>query len=195
MRPPAVALPADVCVDALTGCASPASPPSANLRSPNAAWISKTQPPSSIASPSRSRICARTTVNAASSAMACSRLAWWLSATPRDARCATSSARERPTTVATPASRRSLGSDLERVDAHAVKPHEYGELPELTDAMLARVVVNRGGRPRSASPRQLISLRLPPEVIERWRATGPGGQTRMAERLAKVPAPRVKRGA
>lgn len=76
-----------------------------------------------------------------------------------------------------------------------MKPHEYGELPELTDAMLARVVVNRGGRPRSASPRQLISLRLPPEVIERWRATGPGGQTRMAERLAKVPAPRVKRGA
>lgn len=76
-----------------------------------------------------------------------------------------------------------------------MKPHEYRELPELTDAMLARVVVNRGGRPRSASPRQLISLRLPPEVIERWRATGPGWQTRMAERLAKVPAPRVKRGA
>jgi uncharacterized protein (DUF4415 family) len=29
-------------------------------------------------------------------------------------------------------------------------------------------------------------LRLPPEVIERWRATGPGWQTRMAERLSKV---------
>lgn len=81
------------------------------------------------------------------------------------------------------------------MDAHAVKPHEYRELPELADAMLARAVVNKGGRPRSASPRQLISLRLPPEVIERWRATGPGWQTRMAERLAKVPAPRVKRGA
>lgn len=81
------------------------------------------------------------------------------------------------------------------MDAHAVKPHEYRELPELTDAILARAVVNKGGRPRSASPRQLISLRLPPEVIERWRATGPGWQTRMAERLAKVPAPRVKRGA
>lgn len=76
-----------------------------------------------------------------------------------------------------------------------MKPHEYRELPEFTDAMLARAVVNKGGRPRSASPRQLISLRLPPEVIERWRATGPGWQTRMAERLAKVPAPRVKRGA
>ena len=95
----------------------------------------------------------------------------------------------------TPASRRSLGSDLQHVDAHVVKPHEYKEFPELTDAMLARAVVSKGGRPRSSNPRQLISLRLPPEVIERWRSTGSGWQTRMAERLAKVPAPRAKRGA
>jgi uncharacterized protein (DUF4415 family) len=85
-----------------------------------------------------------------------------------------------------------LGSDLARVDAHQIKPHEYKELPELTDEMLARAVVNKGGRPRLESPRQLISLRLPPEVIERWRATGPGWQTRMAERLAKGPTTRAK---
>jgi len=78
------------------------------------------------------------------------------------------------------------------VDAHAIKPAEYKELPELTDEMLARAVVKRGGRPRSANPRQLISLRLPAEVIARWRATGPGWQTRMAERLAKAPLPRAK---
>jgi len=78
------------------------------------------------------------------------------------------------------------------VDSHVIKPHEYKELPELTDDMLARAVVNKGGRPRSARPRQLISLRLPPEVIERWRATGPGWQTRMAEQLAKGPSPRKK---
>ena len=93
------------------------------------------------------------------------------------------------------ASPRTLGSDLARVDAHQIKPHEYKELPELTDEMLARADVNKGGRPRSASPRQLISLRLPPEVIERWRATGPGWQTRMAERLAKGPASRAKSAA
>jgi uncharacterized protein (DUF4415 family) len=29
-------------------------------------------------------------------------------------------------------------------------------------------------------------LRLPVEVIERWKATGPGWQTRMAERLSKT---------
>lgn len=89
-------------------------------------------------------------------------------------------------TAKKPASRRSLGSDLTRVDAHSIKAHEYKELPQLTDAMLGRARVNKGGRPHSPNPRKLISLRLPADVIERWRATGPGWQTRMAERLSKV---------
>ncbi len=90
------------------------------------------------------------------------------------------------------ASRRTLRSDLKRVDAHHIRRPEYNELPELNDEMLRRAVVNKGGRPRSANPRQLISLRLPPDVVRRWRATGPGWQTRMAERLAKTPVPRAK---
>ena len=90
------------------------------------------------------------------------------------------------------ASRRTLKSDLSKVDAHAVRRGEYDELPELTDDMLARAVVNKGGRPRSPNPRKLITLRLPAEVIERWRATGPGWQTRMAERLARSPATGAK---
>lgn len=73
-------------------------------------------------------------------------------------------------------SRRSSESDLARVDAHVIRPHEYEELPELSDDMLARGTVNKGGRPRSANPLKLISLRLPEEVIQRWRATGPGWQ-------------------
>lgn len=85
------------------------------------------------------------------------------------------------------ASRRSLKSDLARVDAHVIRAREYEELPELTEAMLARGKVNKGGRPRSANPRKLISIRLPEDVIERWRATGPGWQTRMANRLARGP--------
>ena len=84
-----------------------------------------------------------------------------------------------------PASRRSLKSDLARVDAHAVRPEEYEELPELTGEMLGRAKINKGGRPLSPNPRKLISLRLPADVIERWKATGPGWQTRMAERLSK----------
>lgn len=84
-----------------------------------------------------------------------------------------------------PVSPRSLKSDLARVDAHTVKPEEYEELPELTEEMLGRAKINKGGRPLSTNPRKLISLRLPADVIERWKATGPGWQTRMAERLSK----------
>lgn len=85
-----------------------------------------------------------------------------------------------------PASRRSLKSDLARVDAHVVKKNEYEELPELTEEMLARAKISKGGRPLSSNPRKLLSIRLPVDVIDRWKATGPGWQTRMAERLSKV---------
>ncbi|MBM2805455.1 MAG: hypothetical protein HW419_3348 [Deltaproteobacteria bacterium] len=85
-----------------------------------------------------------------------------------------------------PASRRSLKSNLTRVDAHKVRSEEYEELPDLTEDMLSRAKINKGGRPLSRNPRKLISLRLPVNVIERWKATGPGWQTRMAERLSKV---------
>jgi uncharacterized protein (DUF4415 family) len=94
-----------------------------------------------------------------------------------------------------PALRHTLGSDLKRVDSHVIKPHEYKELPELTEDMLARATLRKGGRPKLENPRQMISLRLPPEVIERWKATGPGWQTRMAEKLAKGPSTRAKRAA
>ena len=81
---------------------------------------------------------------------------------------------------------RSLGSDLVKVAAHVIQPDEYDELPELTYDMLARGIVNKGGRPRSENPKKLISIRLPEDVILKWRATGPGWQTRMAEKLARV---------
>jgi uncharacterized protein (DUF4415 family) len=79
-----------------------------------------------------------------------------------------------------------LKSDLARVDAHVIVKGEYEELPELTEDMLARATVNKGGRPVSQNPRKLLSIRLPADVIDRWKATGPGWQTRMAERLSQV---------
>jgi uncharacterized DUF497 family protein len=84
------------------------------------------------------------------------------------------------------ASRRSLKSDLARVDAHVIKSHEYVELPELTEEMLARAIVKRGGRPISANPRKQVTIRLPADVLARWKSTGPGWQTRMAQRLSKA---------
>jgi uncharacterized protein (DUF4415 family) len=82
-------------------------------------------------------------------------------------------------------SRRSLGSDLARVDAHVIQPEEYEELPELTDEMFARGVWKRGGKP-IPPPTKVVTLRLPVDVIAKWKATGPGWQTRMAARLSKV---------
>nr|WP_126148311.1 BrnA antitoxin family protein [Synechococcus elongatus] len=63
------------------------------------------------------------------------------------------------------------------------------DLPELTDEMLSRAVLKQGGkrigRPRSQSPKVAISLRLEADVLQRWRDSGPGWQTRMAELLSK----------
>jgi uncharacterized protein (DUF4415 family) len=79
-----------------------------------------------------------------------------------------------------------LESDLAKVAARVIQPDEYDELPELTDDMLARGKVNKGGRPRADNPKKLISIRLPEDVIAEWRATGSGWQTRIAEKLARV---------
>lgn len=82
-------------------------------------------------------------------------------------------------------SRHSLRSDLSKVASHVIQLEEYEELPELTNEMLARGVINKGGRPRSLNPKRLISIRLTEDIIQRWRSTGPGWQTRMAEKLSR----------
>ena len=45
------------------------------------------------------------------------------------------------------ASRRSLTSNFKQVDAHNIAPHEYEELPEFTEDMLARAKLKKGGVP------------------------------------------------
>ena len=83
------------------------------------------------------------------------------------------------------ASRRSLGSDLKKVDAATIKRAHYRELLALTEEMIARGEVRRAGRPRATNPRVQLTIRLPADVLARWKATGPGWQTRMAERLSR----------
>ena len=89
-------------------------------------------------------------------------------------------------TVRKRGTRRTLGSDLQKVDAHSIRREEYEELPELTEEALSRAVAMKRGRPISFNPGKLVSIRLPADVIERWKATGPGWQTGMAARLSKV---------
>ena len=77
---------------------------------------------------------------------------------------------------------------------------DLSDPPEVTDEWIAGADVYRGaklvrrGRPKLQHPRRLLSLRLPPEVIANWKATGPGWQTRMAEVLEKS-APKARRPA
>ncbi len=85
--------------------------------------------------------------------------------------------------------KRALGSDLAKIDAHVIQPHEYEELPELTDAWFAEADVYQGGtlvsrgRPKSAAAKEAISIRLSPDVLAGFRARGPGWQTKIDEIL------------
>ena len=74
------------------------------------------------------------------------------------------------------------------------------DAPEATDAQLAqarpfteafpalaeKMRRNVGGRPKSENPKVAVSLRLDPEVVSRFKAEGPGWQTRMNEALRQA---------
>lgn len=58
-------------------------------------------------------------------------------------------------------------------------------LPEVFPAPLAAAMLApRRGRPPKPDARTQLTLRIPPSVLARWKATGPGWQTRMVERLS-----------
>ena len=59
-------------------------------------------------------------------------------------------------------------------------------LPEILGASIARTMLKPRGRPKSGRARTAISIRLPPDTLARWKATGAGWQTRMAEVLDKA---------
>jgi uncharacterized protein (DUF4415 family) len=88
--------------------------------------------------------------------------------------------------------KRAIATDLKRLDEHVVQPAEYDDAPELTDAQLARADLFEGdklirrGRPRKAARKVATKLRLDPVVLERFRATGPGWQTRINEALLRI---------
>lgn len=79
-------------------------------------------------------------------------------------------------------------------------PEGYDDNPEWTEAdfaaarpadevhppaVAAALVKNKGGRPRG-SDKELVSIRLDRDVLERFRAGGPGWQTRMNDALRRA---------
>jgi uncharacterized protein (DUF4415 family) len=72
---------------------------------------------------------------------------------------------------------------LEKVDAQPIAPEQYDVLPELTEEWFEKAELHVGGakvgRPRSATRKIALKLRLDPDVVKAFRDTGPGWQTRM----------------
>ena len=66
------------------------------------------------------------------------------------------------------------------------------DAPELTDEYFDRAdlyhgeVLVRRGRPPLAAPKQQVTLRLSPEVLDHFKAGGPGWQTRIDETLKRA---------
>jgi uncharacterized protein (DUF4415 family) len=72
------------------------------------------------------------------------------------------------------------------------------DAPEATDEQIAQAkpfaeafpalaeTIRKGGRPRSDRPKLAVSIRLDQEVVERFKAAGPGWQSRVNEALRHV---------
>ncbi|MFA9200078.1 MAG: BrnA antitoxin family protein [Cypionkella sp.] len=74
------------------------------------------------------------------------------------------------------------------------------DLPEWTDDQFARAqlsvggrkvrsalgTLSRPGRPRLENPKRQVTLRLDPDVIEKFRATGKGWQSRINAELRRA---------
>ena len=89
------------------------------------------------------------------------------------------------------AKRRALESDLRKVDRHVVKPHEYDEIPELSEEWFASADHRRAGklvrrgRPKSDDPKQLVSIRIDANVLRWFKRTGAGYQSRIGDVLRR----------
>ena len=89
-------------------------------------------------------------------------------------------------------SKSDLDANLAKFDAHVIGPEEYEDIPELTDEWFAKAVLHIGGkpvargRPKSASPKQQVTLRLDRDVLDSFRAGGAGWQSRINEALRQA---------
>lgn len=75
---------------------------------------------------------------------------------------------------------------------------EVSDSPELTKADFAKArpfsevfpdlsaSIRKGRGPNKAPTKKLVSLRLSPEVVEHFKSTGPGWQSRIDEALRKA---------
>jgi uncharacterized protein (DUF4415 family) len=67
------------------------------------------------------------------------------------------------------------------------------DAPELTEEWFAKAdlyegdkLIRRGGRPKKVAPKQAVNIRLDPDVLAHFRATGRGWQSRINAALRKA---------
>jgi uncharacterized protein (DUF4415 family) len=71
----------------------------------------------------------------------------------------------------------------EATDAQLSQAKPFGDaFPALAENMRKNV----GGRPKSENPKVAVSLRLDQEIVARFKAAGPGWQTRMNKALREA---------
>ena len=81
--------------------------------------------------------------------------------------------------------------ELTAVDFKRARPAAE-VLPSLIGKQAAERLLKPRGWPKSPDAKVSISLRIPPETLALWNASGPGWQTRMAVVLTKS-SPRTRR--
>ena len=94
---------------------------------------------------------------------------------------------KRPLTDAEEAEiQRMIASDPDNPEVTAEQMGEFRPFAEVFPELSAAIDRTLGGRPKSDNPKQAISIRLDAEVIERFKASGDGWQSRMNEALRKA---------
>jgi len=84
-----------------------------------------------------------------------------------------------------------LKSNLSEVDLHLITPAEYEDIPELPAEFFTEGQLFREGKPVQRLPRgkqrqavkRQLTIRLNAEVVDLFRATGKGWQTRIDNAL------------
>jgi uncharacterized protein (DUF4415 family) len=102
-------------------------------------------------------------------------------------------------------SKRDLGSDLAKLDATTDEEiarqiaDDPDTAPELTDEQLDQAdlyenerFIRRVGRPKGSGTKELITLRIDHDVLDRFRATGPGWQTRINDVLRALASAEIR---
>ena len=87
---------------------------------------------------------------------------------------------------------RNSKSGIKRSAKRTTSAWDPDTAPELTKEYFERADLYHGnklirrGRPPSDNPKQALKLRIDPDVVEYFRATGPGWQTRINDTLRRA---------